>query len=145
MRIIELNKKYWWSNVQDWDRQVREGKAGESIDFVKYDAAEFCFHFDKSTIRQVILKCYKCGDTRHLLEDCPFRKAPGAGAGGRRGLEQERNFEGIKADPCINFNNKKCYLEYCRKIRMQELRREHALYRLPILWTVCQRMVSVRS
>ena len=115
MRIIELNKKYWWSNVQEWDRQVREDKAGESIDFIKYDAADFCFHFDKSTIKQVILKCYKCGDTRHLLEDCPFRKAPGAGAGGRRGLEQERSYEGVKPDPCINFNNKQCYLEYCRK------------------------------
>ena len=124
MRIIELNKKYWWANVEDWDRQVREGKAGESIDFVKYDTADFCYHFDKSALKQVVIKCYKCGDTEHLLEKCPFRKASGAGAGGRSGLDGNYwntgntgnyNYEGIKADPCINFNKKQCFLDYCRK------------------------------
>ena len=56
-----------------------------------------------------------CGDTRHLLERCPFPKAPGAGAGGRGGLEGNGGYEGIRADPCINYNKNQCYLEHCRK------------------------------
>ena len=41
MRIIELNKKYWWSNVQDWDKLVREDKCGETIDFINTTLQSF--------------------------------------------------------------------------------------------------------
>ena len=116
LRVLDWNKKYSWPSVYAWDVDVRRKKSGVSMEFVEVDASLFVHHFDYSTLRSKLrTKCQFCNKDDHKGAPCPFREGPGFNTTGlKKPTMGEYKYGAARPDACYNFNNSRCFVQYCR-------------------------------
>ena len=114
LRILDLDRKHYWSCVQKFDVKYRNMISGFTVRFTPIDSELLNEELGPTTIRLNAQRCDYCGGYDHFLLACPFYDVPGLAPGAGRGRgTANRNIQG---QICFRYNERGCYDPSCARL-----------------------------